>query len=173
MEELEENLIPFSEPILDDREKLYVQAYLSKLSHSYAHGVVVPGIKNPKENNYFSRRENIKYHISKELHSKVEALSLTPEVIVERLFKEATSYGKDFSHPARIQALSILGKYLGMFKDKEESSVPTIHIINYSDSKIESKVEIDNKEPSLLEEILDEPLEDIILTDYSSSIKEE
>jgi len=46
-----EEILELKTPRLDPVEKLYVRAYLSKLSHSYAHSQVVPEIKHPKEDN--------------------------------------------------------------------------------------------------------------------------
>jgi hypothetical protein len=66
------------------------------------------------------------------MQERYEALSLSPELIISKLYKEATREGGGSNHAARVSALTILGKQLGMFQEKKESIVPTINIINYS-----------------------------------------
>lgn len=122
----------FPTPKLDALEKLYVQAYLHKLSHSYAHSVVSPGINHPKNDNPYSRRASVQFHISRALQNKSESLSLSPEVIIEKLYKEALREDPSASSSTRIQALQLLGKHLGMFVEKKEVEQFTFNIINYS-----------------------------------------
>jgi len=159
----EDIFLELKAPKLDSVEKLYIRAYLSKLSHSYAHSVVSPGIKHPKENNPYSRRVNVQFHIAKMLQEKAEALSITPEVILEKLFKEATREDRTSSHSARINALSILGKHLGLFKEVKEVEQFVFNIVNYSSNNTNEIPKISNEETPLeLEE-----LESIRIIDYS------
>lgn len=147
-EEPKGDIVSLSSPRLNALEKLYVRTYLSTLSHPKAHEAVSPGLTKYKTDNPYSSRENVKFHISLKLQEKAEALSLNPEVILTQLYKEATREGAGSNHTARIQALQILGKHLGMFVEKKEDTQHVINIINYGSQDIK---EI---------EIIKEPVED-------------
>jgi hypothetical protein len=146
-----------SSPRLDPVEKLYVRAYLSSLSHIQAHRVAEPSLKNHSNSNKFSDRENIQFHISLHLQTKAESLDISTDKIMERLWYEATLEGGKTNQTARIQALQILGKQLGMFQDKKEEYRPVFNIIQYGNNKhldsatssntIESIGDIDDKQP--------------------------
>lgn len=124
--------VSLSSPRLDALEKLYVRSYLHTLSHIEAHRTVEPTLKNHHNDNKYSRRANVQFHISSALQVKAEALAITPSLIMERLYHEATSYGQGTNQNARIQALNILGKQLGLFQEKvNESSAPIINIVHY------------------------------------------
>lgn len=140
MEEDKEIFLELKAPKLDSVEKLYVRSYLSKLSHPYAHSVVSPGIKHPKEDNPYSRRANVQFHIARALQEKTEALEINADTILEKLYKEATREDRTASHSARINALSILGKHLGLFQEKKEVEKHTFNIIHYSSPS--DKIEI-------------------------------
>lgn len=156
----------FSTPRLDAKDRLYVRVYLSTLSHSQAHSAVVPGLKHPKEDNPFSRKESIQFHISSALQDRADSMGLSPELILEKLYKEATREGAGSNHAARIQALTQLGKHFGLFQDKKESTGHTFNIINYGTGE-ESTTLIDNVPKVLIEEIDLEVPEGVVLTDYS------
>lgn len=159
-------------PRLDPVEKLYVRAYLSTLSHKEAHKIVCPSITTHITNNMYAKRDNVQFHISLGLQEKAEALLITPELILEKLLKEATREGAGSNHAARIQALTQLGKYLGIFEEKKESMTPTFNIINYSSNPIPSLEKIeDNKLEGLsnnLEESIDLP-DNIQITSYKET----
>lgn len=156
-------IVSIRTPKLDPLEKLYVRTYLSTFSHPRAHEAVVPGIKNPREDNPYSRRENIQFHISLALQEKAEALLVTPEVIIEKLFKEAIREGAGSNHAARIQALVHLGKHLGMFQEKKEDTTPIFNIINYSGTPIS----IENIEKPEIIEVQDEVPDNIYIESYN------
>jgi hypothetical protein len=126
-------------PRLNPLERLYVRVYLSTLSHPKAYESVRPGLVNYRDNNPYSSKENIRFHISLKLQEQAEAMCLTPEVILTQLYKEATREGNGSNHAARIQALQILGKHLGMFVEKKADVSHTIQIINYGPGEIEVK----------------------------------
>lgn len=169
MDEVEQpgELKTFSTPRLSPDEKLYVRVYLSTLSHSKAYEAVKPGLTNYgtyASDNMYSRRSNVAYHISLGLQEKAEALSLSPELILEKLYKEATREGAGSNHAARIQALTQLGKYFGLFEDKKQETSHTFNIINYSSSPLTlEKEEVEPLEHS--SEVLEE-LPDLVITDY-------
>lgn len=168
-------ILEIKSPRLDPIEKLYVRTYLHTLSHSKAHAAVTPGIKHPRENNPYSSRDNVQFHILHALQERAEALAIDPNLIIEKLYKEAIREDRTASHSARIQALTTLGKHLGLFQDKKEKENHTFNIIHYSSSpndKIEvtTDTDIDIDSPVVIEEenktSLD--LEDMIeITNYS------
>jgi hypothetical protein len=170
----ESEVVSFSSPRLNALEKLYVRTYLSTLSHPKAYEAVNPGLKVYHISNPYSNRENVKFHISLKLQEQAEALSLTPEIILTQLFKEATREGNGSNHAARIQALQILGKHLGMFVEKKADVSHTIQIINYGSNEIEvtSKTEQietleDNSEEYQSLNIKIEDYSEDLINDYS------
>ena len=172
MNDEDEKILEIKSPRLDPVEKLYVRTYLSTLSHSKAHAACTPGIKKPKEDNPYSRRDNVQFHIQLALQEKAEALSIDPDMIIERLYKEAIREDRTASHSARIQALTTLGKHLGLFQEKKEKESHTFNIIHYSSSP-DKKIEIDSVDidAPVSEDSLDKTsidLEDMInITNYS------
>lgn len=149
----EDEIISLSSPRLNALEKLYVRSYLSTLSHVEAHKVVAPNLKAHHNDNPFSRKDSIIFHINLALQEKLEAIKITPEVIIEKLFKEATREGAGSNHAARIQALTQLGKHVGLFAEKKDNNTHTFNIITYSDSvKVEEVIEKEEE----VEEIIDE-----------------
>jgi len=144
----------FSSPRLSAEDKLYVRAYLSTLSHRKAHEIACPDLKVHQTNNPFSKKEAVRFHISLGLQERAEALALTPEIILEKLFKEAVREGPGSNHAARIQALTQLGKHLGLFEEKKDNNSHTFNIINYSSAPL-SLEEI--KEEKIIESELEEP----------------
>ena len=154
----------FATPRLSAEERLYVRVYLSTLSHSKAYEALKPGLasyKSYSSDNQFSRRDSVKFHIALGLQEKAEAYSLSPELILEKLWKEALREGAGSNHAARIQALTQLGKHLGLFEEKKENNSHTFNIINYS-SEASTPIQIEEK----IEEVLEEQLDNINIISY-------
>jgi hypothetical protein len=150
-------VVSFSAPRLNARDKLYLRVYLNTLSHSKAYESVVPGLKSYgtyAKDNAFMRKESIQYHISLALQERADALCITPELIIEKLFKEATREGAGSNHAARITALTQLGKHYGMFADKKESIQPIFNIISYD---APAPLVIDKVDKVIMEEQFDLP----------------
>ena len=160
-----EEIVSLSAPKLSALDKLYVRAYLNTLDHVKAHRVVAPSLKSHHENNPFSRKESVQFHISLALQEKMEAISITPEVIIEKLFKEATREGYGSNHAARVTALSFLGKQFGLFQEKKESTVPIINIISYSNDPMK---QVSTEAPVLLEDLEDSSLPNNIEIQYET-----
>ena len=166
MEEVEQEgeVKSYHAPRLNALEKLYVRAYLATHSHPRAHEAVVPGIKRPKEENHYSVRENVQFHINLGLQQQAEAFQLSPEKIIERLYIEAVREGPGSNHAARITALTQLGKHYGLFQDKQkEEKGFTFNIVNYSSPSSVNTISVDSLDPEVLEKLP----EGIELTDYS------
>jgi hypothetical protein len=134
--EEESEIISLSTPKLSAIEKLYVRAYLSTLDHVKAHKIVAPTLKSHHSDNTFSRKANVQFHISVGMQEAMESLSLTPEVIISKLYKEATREGGGSNHAARVTALSLLGKEFGLFKERKEDTAPIINIVHYSNDPL-------------------------------------
>lgn len=169
--ETEDGLVAIRTPRLDPLERLYVRTYLHTFSHTEAHKAVSPGIKHPKVDNGYSQRENVKFHISLALQQKAEALSLSPELVLERLYLEATREGSGSNHAARIQALTLLGRHLGMFQEKKETDTYTFNIVNYSDTPlalkdVEKVVELEQIETEVVENTITPTIMNIEIKEY-------
>lgn len=155
----------FSSPRLTAEDKLYVRAYLSTLSHRKAHEIACPDLKAHQTNNQFSKKEAVRFHISLGLQERAEALALTPEIILEKLFKEAVREGPGSNHAARIQALTQLGKHLGLFEEKKDNDSHTFNIIDYSSSPLAiEEVQAEALKP--VETELKELPDNVLITDY-------
>jgi hypothetical protein len=176
----------FPTPRLDALEKLYVRTYLHTLSHPRAHEAISPGLAKYRIDNPYSRRENVQYHINLAIQEKTEALQIDPQKIIERLYHEALREGAGSNHSARIQALQLLGKQLGMFEEKEKGDVYHINVVNYSpietlevegtpESNVETELLVEDKtisnikdEEAIFSSFDNSPI-DFIIEEYSSS----
>lgn len=159
-------VVSLSTPRLNALEKLYVRTYLHTLSHIKAHKAVAPSLASHSNDNTYSRKDSVQFHINLVLQEKAEALTISPEVVLERLWKEGIREGAGSNHAARIQALVQLGKHLGMFVEKKESTAHTFNIITYSDPKEEKiKVEVE-KVNNEIEVEENKVLSTISFTDY-------
>jgi hypothetical protein len=145
-----EELVDLPIPKLSDIERLYVKTYLHTLSHPRAHEAVSPGINKGKEDNPYSRRHAVQFNIRKELQKRAESLTLDPEKIIEMLYNEATSLGAGTNQAARVTALTLLGKHLGMFKEKSDKENIQINILTYGAPEI-VPIEADTSGSELLE----------------------
>ncbi|UOF79341.1 terminase small subunit [Caudoviricetes sp.] len=163
-------IVSLSSPKLNALEKLYVRTYISTLSHPKAYEAVNPGLKQYHISNPYSNRENIKFHISLALQEKAESLLITPDKIIEKLYKEATREGAGSNHAARIQALTQLGKHFGLFQEKKENDTFVFNIVSYKDEKNDiSNIEKEPKEKEVdLIEYKDNP--SISFTNYTSNL---
>jgi len=128
-----DTVITLKEPRLGAEEKLYLSAYMSTLSDSKAYKLVRPDLKSHPSSNPFSRSDAVKYHKKKRVVLKAEAIGLSEDRVLELLLQEATRLGNGSSPTARVQALTLLGKHLGLFEEKkrEEEGV-VFNIVNYS-----------------------------------------
>lgn len=157
----EDKVVTSSSPKLSALDKLYVRVYLSSLDHIQAHKVVQPTLKHHHLDNIYSRKEAVQFHIALGLQEALEAFNISPEAIIAKLYKEATREGNGSNHAARVTALTVLGKQLGMFQEKKESMVPIINIISYTSSSpaIQEPLQLPSELP--MEEELPDELCDI------------
>ena len=146
--EPKEEVLTLKTPRLDAEEKLYVKAYFSSLNHITAHSILRPLSKKHSKNNLFSKRDSVQFHIKKGMIDKLSSLDLSEEKIMDLLLQEATRLGNGSSPTARVQALTLLGKQIGMFEEKKDTKeAVTFNIINYSkDEKVKSEEVLKVKE---------------------------
>ena len=146
---------PFKEPRLAPDERLYVDSYFTTFSHAKAHKAVNPNLSgNYKTTNTYSKREAVQYHINKRAIKRSQSMQLDGDTVMDLLLQEATRLGNGSSPTARVQALTLLGKQLGLFEEKkDEKDNVTFNIVSYGDAtplKVE-KVEEKVIEPELIE----------------------
>ena len=70
-------------------------------------------------------------------------VQVTADDVVRGLLAEARLPGERSSHAARVSAWGLLGKHLGMFKDKVEHSGGTVHTHVYMPENGRSDAELD------------------------------
>ena len=122
------------------------------------------------------QNSKIQKAITKRLAKRKEAFWIKEDIILKKLWEEATNTDRGSSHAARINALVWLGKHLGMWQDRvpvQEDNKITYNVINYSDNgelknKIVDKIE-ENKEE--VEQQKDKSLpEGVVLLNYDNKI---
>lgn len=68
------------------------------------------------------RKPEVAAAVQEAMRERAESTAVTAEMVLERLRTEAEGLGPDTSASARIRASELLGKHLGMFTDKIETS---------------------------------------------------
>ena len=154
-EKPEENstIIQLKEPRLTPEERLYVKTYQLCLDHPKTFRSIRPGLKNYAcAQNPFFKSDAIQYHINKNIILRMESIDLNSDKVIDLLLQEATRLGAGSSPTARVQALTLLGKHVGLFEDKpDEKEGVTFNIVNYNTPS--SVLEDEKEEEVLLEEI--------------------
>jgi len=129
-----EIIINLKEPRLSSLEKLYVKTYQLTLSHPKAFKALRPDLKShPTSSNPFFKSDAVQYHINKNIILRMEALDLSENKVLDLLLQEATRLGSGSSPTARVQALTLLGKHVGLFEEKKDDTEGvTFNIVNYN-----------------------------------------
>lgn len=144
---------PFKEPRLAPDERLYVDSYFLTYSHSKSHQAVNPNLKKYTNTNKYSNRESIQYHINKRAIKRAQSMQLDGDTVMDLLLQEATRLGSGSSPTARVQALTLLGKQLGLFEDKKDDKADVVfNIVSYSSDKPVEVIE-EVKEVKKIDEI--------------------
>jgi phage terminase small subunit len=68
--------------------------------------------------------------IEKHMQAAAEKALVTPEYVIERLRIESEGTGPDTSSSARTKATELLGKYLGMFTERQEVTMKSDIIVD-------------------------------------------
>ena len=154
-------------------EEIFIQEYISSPSTSVVDIVkaVYPDIKSPKvKAKTLSSRDDIAYEIHRRQEILKYKVTYTQSDIIDRLWIEATD-SKSSNATARINALQLLGKHIGMFAPENSASNKgkggtTINVISYKASPPRSETE--DSEPKQIETI--EPIKTVgkfATVDYS------
>ena len=98
------------------KQQLFIQEYLIDLNATAA--AQRAGYKDGNYGRQLLTLPNVSEAIMASMKERAAALHITSEWVVERLIQEATDHGEGSSQAARIRALELLGKHLGMFEDR-------------------------------------------------------
>jgi phage terminase small subunit len=104
---------------LTTKQERFVEEYLIDLNATQA--AIRAGYAAKTANREGSRllsKVDIQEAIAMALEYRSERVELTQDWVVERLKVEAEQTGEGSTHSARVQALTQLGRHLGMFNDK-------------------------------------------------------
>jgi len=159
-----EKEMTFKEPRLNAEERLYLEAYLSTLDHSKAYRALKPNLKHSPSDNPYSRRENLQYHINKQLIEKTRAIALDKDDILSLLLSEAKNMKSAAN--ARVQALNLLGKHLGLFEEVKEKDEIHFNIVNYTSGSDETKITKEVKVKEKIESLEEEELPSFLIKNY-------
>ena len=100
---------------------MFIDAYVA--GHNATQAAIIAGYSEGSARQQASRilaRDYIKAEVNRRRQEAVTKLNLSPEFVLERLQTEANGLGPDTSAGARIKAVELLGKHMGMFVDKRE-----------------------------------------------------
>lgn len=124
---------------LTDRQRLFVDEYMVDLNATQA--VIRSGYKNANPNRLATELLHhplIKAAIDVEIEKKKERLVLSADYVINKLVDIAEHTEKG-NPQAALRALELLGKNLGLFKERTEISGPDGEAIQYA-RKIEQDV---------------------------------
>lgn len=87
--------------------------------------------------------DNIKAAIAELQESNEEKHDITEGYVIDRLKMEAELYGEGSSHSARVKAVELLGKHIGMFQDqpKENDPIDLSHLPDADLIEIHEKIQ--------------------------------
>ncbi len=104
---------------LSARQKAFVQYYIVSLNATQA--AVEAGYSSKYANRQGAQllaRPKIQAAIQKAMKERIARVEVDQDYVIQRLKTEAELEGEGASHGARIKALELLGKHLGMFTDR-------------------------------------------------------
>lgn len=109
-------------PKLTEKQKRFCEEYLIDLNATQA--AIRAGYKNPEIGRQIITKNNVSEYLNSLMKKRSENTGVTAEKVVKELesiaFIETEITGKE-----KIKALELLGKHLGMFKDKLELETDT------------------------------------------------
>lgn len=106
---------------LTPKQQRFVQEYLIDLNATQAAIRAGYSVKSAdKIGSQLLGKAGVSQAIEAAQTRRKERTELTQDWVVERLRAEADDHSEDATHSARIRALELLGKHLGMFVDRVE-----------------------------------------------------
>ena len=103
---------------LDARELRFVDEYLVDLNSTRA--ARAAGYLRGNAGRDLLRRPHVRAAVERRMRERRERLKLSQDYVIERLIKEAECDAAEGNATARVRALELLGKHLGMFWDRQE-----------------------------------------------------
>ena len=103
------------------QQQMFIDAYVA--GHNATKAAIIAGYSEGSARQQASRilaRDYIKEEVDRRRQDAVAKLNLSPEFVLQRLQAEANGLGPGTSAEARIKALELLGKHMGMFVEKRE-----------------------------------------------------
>ena len=101
---------------LTPKQERFVQEYLIDLNATAAGGRA--GYKNTDSGRQLVTKSHVLNAVRAEQDKRAKRMNVTQDYVLERLQLEAERDEEGSSHAARVSALNLLGKHLGMFVDK-------------------------------------------------------
>lgn len=132
-------LTPTPKPkALTPKQELFVQEYLVDLNGAAAYRRAGYSVKSENTATVNASRllSNAKVQAAVKLamDERAKRVAVTQDYVIRMLQDEAEFHGEGSSHAARIRAIELLGKHLGMFRDKsndQDGGDEPITILNY------------------------------------------
>lgn len=110
-----------AEKKLTPRQERFVQEYLIDLNATAAGGRA--GYKNTDSGRQLVTKSHVLNAVRVEKEKRAKRMNVTQDYVLERLQLEAERDEESSSHAARVSALNLLGKHLGMFVDKQNIDI--------------------------------------------------
>ena len=110
-----------AEKRLTPRQERFVQEYLIDLNATAAGGRA--GYKNTDSGRQLVIKSHVLNAIRAEQEKRAKRMNVTQGYVLERLQLEAERDEENSSHAARVSALNLLGKHLGMFVDRQNIDI--------------------------------------------------
>lgn len=108
---------------LNERQLRFVEAMLT--ADSAKDAAIAAGYAESNAEYYASRllaRQDVQDELERLRAERSKRTAVTADWVVQQLQVEATDRGEGASHGARVKALELLGKHVGMFKERVEVS---------------------------------------------------
>jgi phage terminase small subunit len=124
---------------LTPQQERFCREYLADLNATAAYRRAYPKAKPHSAHGNANRlmaNEGVRDRIVVLQAERAIRSELTADWVVERLRMEATRFGEGSTHAARVQALHLLGRHLGMFVDRlriETGTLPDVSAISDAD----------------------------------------
>lgn len=110
-----------AEKKLTPKQERFVQEYLIDLNATAASGRA--GYKNTDSGRQLVTKRHVLEAIKAKQEKRAKRMSVTQDYVLERLQLEAERDEENSSHAARVSALNLLGKHLGMFVDRQNIDI--------------------------------------------------